>query len=136
MLSTDTGIFLTPERPGDAIHEYSFTGELQRTYNFNQVVDSGEIGMVTGAFVKNGTVYVSMLPADEICPPGGGECNYGSSSDTSYIYRLENGQITFDSDSRADTILYGIAPDGTRVGRSLLATSRGNLIIEGPDPAP
>ena len=122
---------MTPERPGDAIHEYSFTGELQRTYNFDQVVDSGKIGMVTGAFVKNGTVYVSMLPGRVAA-----SVTYGSSSDTSYIYRLENGRITFDSDSRADTILYGIAPDGTRVGRSLLATARGNLTIEGPDSAP
>ena len=136
VLSTDTGIFVTPELPRDSIYEYSFSGKLQRTYDFDQVVEPGKVGMVTGAFVKNETVHVSLLPADEICPPGSGECNYGSSSETSYVYRLENGQITFDSDSRADTILYGITPDGIRIGRSLLATGRGNLTIEAPDSKP
>ena len=135
MLSTDTGIFVTPELPGESIHEYSFSGQLQRTYDFNQVVEPGKTVAVLGAFVKDGTVYAEMEAGERNCARGV-DCDFGFSGDTSYIYRLENGQLVFDSNSRADTILYGIAPDGTRVGRSLLATGRGNLMIEGPDSAP
>ena len=105
------------------------------TYNFDQVVESGKTGAVLGAFVKDGTVYVEMAAGQRNCARGV-DCDFGFSGDNSRIYRLEKGQLVFDSNSRADTILYGIAPDGTRVGRSLLATARGNLTIVEPDPAP
>lgn len=134
---TDMGLFVIPFLPGNSIDEYSFTGQFQRTYNFDQVVDSGEIGVVRGAFVKNGTVYVDVVPGErhshtgEDCGQDGSDCApVGISTDTSQIYRLENSQIVFDSDSRADTILYGITVEGTRVGRSLTATTRGSLAIE------
>ena len=135
MLSTDAGIFATPEIPGDLIYEYSFTGQLQRTYDFDQVVEPGKTGAILGGFVKDGTVHVEMMAGERNCAPGV-DCFFGGLADTSRIYRLEKGQLMFDSNSRADTILYGIAPDGTRVGRSLLATARGNLMIEGPESAP
>lgn len=135
VLSTDTGIFVTPELPGGSVHEYSFSGELQRTYNFDQVVESGKTGAVLGAFVKDGTVYVEMMAGERNCARGF-DCAFGGFAGTSHIYRLENGQLVFDSNNRADTILDGITPDGTRVGRSLLVTARGNLTIEGPDSAP
>ncbi len=133
---TDTSIFVIPFLPGNSIDEYSFTGQLQRTYDFDQMVEPGEIGVVRGAFVKNGTVYVDMVPGErhshngEDCGPGGGDCDpVGISTDTSHIYRLENGQIVFESTGQADTILYGITADEKRVGRSLDATTRGSLAI-------
>ncbi len=70
VLSTDTGIFVTPEMPGDFIYEYSFTGQLQRTYGFDHVVEPGKTGAVLGAFVKDGTVHVEIMAGDRNCAPG------------------------------------------------------------------
>lgn len=134
---TDTSIFVIPFLPGNSIVEYSFTGQLQRTYNFDQVMEPGKIGVVRGAFVKNGTLYVDTVPGErhshtgEDCGPGGGDCApVGISTDTSHIYRLENGQMVFESTGQADIILYGITVDEKRVGRSLNVTTRGSLAIE------
>jgi len=144
LLSTKTSLFVTPVLPGDPVHEYSFTGQLQHTYNLSQSVGTGNVGAVRGAFVWDGAVHVDVISgrdhshADhkhhgEGCKGCGDTgIHFGSASDNSQIFRLEEGQAVLHSTGEADSILYGIAPDGIRVGRSLRLASRGSLTIEKP----
>lgn len=108
------------------LREHNLSGQFLREYNLSDEVAEGKIGVIQGLFVKDGTVHIEIVPAN----PGTGDCRYGwSVEETTTLYRLVNGQLKVDSTGRADTLLYGIGPDGGKVGRSLLVGSRSDPSI-------
>lgn len=124
VLATASRVYV--KSAANILREHNLSGQFLREYNLSEEIITGKIGAIQGLFVKDGTVYVEVVPAD----PGSGQCTHGwDANETTTLYRLVNGRMVEHSTGRADTLLLGITSDGEKVGRSLLVGSRSDPAV-------
>ena len=127
VLATGGGLFV--QSAPNVLDEYSFMGAFRQSYVFDDMVKSESVGLIHGLFVKDGTVHVGVISAS----PGakGSGCLFGwNADDTMTLYQLVDDEVKFHSTGTADLLLYGIAPNGSKVARSLLVGSASNPVIQ------
>lgn len=112
----------------NAIDAYTHDGRLVQSFDLDKVVADGKLGVVHGMFVHDDVLHIVVVPAYV-----GGDPDvvlYGwEITESATLYQLVRGDLRFHSNVPSDALLYGITPDGLKVGRSLLVGSSASPAI-------